>query len=106
KSPSRAISEIGRVPGGTGARRTPLAVPAITRTGREPTEVPGRLRAKQPLDRAGEPSGELGEEIVMGGQRRVGLDEREGPRARPRDQRGVLGEPGELEGRDPRPPGG
>ncbi len=32
--PSRAMSETGRTPRGTGANRTPLAVPAITRTGR------------------------------------------------------------------------
>ena len=41
------------MPGGTGARRIPRAVPAITRTAREPIPAPGTYERKsQSIDAA------------------------------------------------------
>src|SRR4029079_6827493 len=96
KSPSRAISEIGRVPGGTGARRTPPAVPAITRTAREP--IRERFSGpEEPVDRGGEPRTQLGQQRRMALEPGVVGDHGERAGAGAPDQVDVLGEPSQLE---------
>ena len=46
KSPSRAMSDTGRVPGGTGPSRVPFAAPAMTRTIGEPSGRPRPMRLR------------------------------------------------------------
>src|SRR5262245_37841082 len=79
-TPSRAASETGRTPFGTGASRTPFAEPATILNG---------SRVEQPVDRALETGPELLEQAGVAGKVRVPLERGERPRARPPDQRGA-----------------
>src|SRR5712691_9249914 len=96
-SPSRARSDIGRVPAGTGARRTPRAEPAITRTRGLPSG-PATSAVEQPLDGlAAEASTQQRQQLGMPVQLRIGLDEGEGPGPGALHQCRVLGEARQLE---------
>src|SRR6266498_5320041 len=94
KRPSRARSETGRVPAGTGASRVPLAVPAtiLTSSGR------ARSRVEQPLD--GLARERLAKELQQfrtSIQSRVCVDDGERPGPGPPDQLGIVGQPGQLQ---------
>src|SRR5262245_43009946 len=93
KTPSRAASETGRTPRGTGASRTPLADPATILTG---------SRVEQPVDRPLEPRPELVEKSGIRGQVRVLLDRRERPRPGALDQVDVLRQAREAQVGHPR----
>src|SRR5205823_4096913 len=85
KRPSRARSDMGRVPAGTGARRTPLAEPPMILI------AWGRSAVEQPLDGlAGERPAKQIQEIRVGMEVRVGLDQREGPTAGSTNELDVL----------------
>src|SRR5262245_19346838 len=95
KTPSRAASETGRTPFGTGASRTPLAEPATILTG---------SRVEEPVDRALEARSELPEQPGFPGQVRVILDRGERPRPRAFDEVEVLGQACEPQDWHPRLP--